>query len=272
MKKYNVKCRGNNIYMEEFKDIHEFADKIQERNKPEFEHSWSHGSGCITEKDKLQLLSGWSDMAQSISKDFNRINNVVTKEQKLKQKQYAIKGYYPNVGKALRGNIRCMGKYNKIKVPSKIVEIMLDVGLSCNRTQEELKDHSVEVLKKIRQLELMGFRVRLTAFQLYADKNLSNDGWGIKVTIKEENQPLDLARIAYPTCSEYMLRHWMFNWYEHLECARELSGYGVPPYHWNRDVRDDVCKALSITGSMYYVTFRTDMDEMFKPLLGGGRK
>ncbi len=269
MRKYNVKCRGKNIYVEEFKDLHEFAHKIQERNKPELEHSWTHGSGNISQEDEKYLLSGWTEVASGINKEFSKIDKVVTKEQKLRQKQYVVNGYYPNVGKALRGNTRCMGKYKKVKVPSKIVEIMLDVALSCDQTQEELQEHSVQVLKKVRQLEMMGYRVRLTCMQLFSDRDLGTDGWCIKVTIKEENQPLDLTRITYPTCSEYMLRHWMFNWYEHLECSEHIYGYGLPMYHWKKDVRDETAKALDVKGNMYYVSYTTDLDEMFKPLIGG---
>lgn len=270
MKKSNVKILGRNLYIEEFRNIQEFVKTLDERPH---ENSWSEHHE-ITDEARNLLCHGWSEVSKEIQTDLSKMDNVVTKEAKLKQKIYTTSGYYPNVGKALRGNPRCMGKYKKQKVSTKIVEILWELEYSWSVKPEQVKQQGIKLVKKIKQLEMMGYRVRLSAHCMFALRDMggvSDPMYMARMTIKEENQPLDIARIAYPLANSGMLRTWLFNWYEHLEGAEYLDGYGVPIYHWQASRKQMVLDALNTRGNQYYVAYNTDIDNEFKALIEGGK-
>lgn len=255
---------GTHVYLEEFANIREFVKFTDIRP----ENLWSHKT-YVDEEDRQHLVYGWPEMTSKINKSMSKLRNIKTADKKIKVKTYAQKGYYPNVGKALRGNTKCMGKYNKVKTQTKIVEIIWDCGaLSCVEP-DDIENQGTDLLLKIKELEGMGYRVRLMV-QGFKGNEQVTDNYMARITIKEENQPLDISRIAYPLVNVEMLRTWIFKWYEHIPNANYISGYGKSLYAWSNYNRIKLLKAVNIKPNQYYVNLKTDIDSMFETLTSIG--
>lgn len=254
-------CTGHNIYLEEFEDIHEFVHMSDERP----ENSWSHKTD-VSDNDRNWLMHGWNSMKDRIESQLIGLEDTITTvERKIKERVYCINGYYPSVSRAVRGNPRCMAKYKTTTRASKIVEIIWDPGAAWHVKSETVAEQGVKLLAKIKMLELMGYRVRLMV-QGFKGEQYTDEVYMCRMTIKEENQPLDLSRIAYPLANVEMLRTWVFHWYEHLPGARHIDGYGKSLYLWDDDKRQQILDAVNVNANQYYVNLGTNIDEMFKPL------
>lgn len=260
-----VDNKPTKIYLEEFANIREFARACDTRPKADWVDIKSE-EHAPNKYHREKLLHGWPEMCNTLKSEVNKLDGIKTQDKKLKQKVYSPIGYYPNVGKALRGNPRCMGKYVKTKVPSKIVEVIWDCGASCRVSSEEVKNQGVQLILKIRSLEMMGYRVRLMVQGFKGDQGVSRQ-YMARVVIKEENQPLDMARIAYPLANVEMLRTWMFYWYEHLPDSKYINGYGHSLYLWQDKNRKALLDAVNVKANQYYVNLSTDIESMFRPLI-----
>ena len=256
-----------NVYLEEYSNIHEFVSTIDSRPY----NSWATGGHQHPPKNKdlEELMYGWKEFTDELKVELEKSENIKTRDKALKQKVYAIKGYYPNVGKALRGNQKCMGRYNKVRVSTKIVEIIWDCGAAAREKAGTIKTQGVKLLAKIKELELMGFRVRLMVQGFKGRTDDINNSYMARIVLKDENQPLDLMRISYPLANVEMLRTWMFHWYEHLPNAEYIDGYGVSLYLWKQQEREALLKAVNVKPNQYYINLNTDIDSTFKKLEGG---
>lgn len=263
MKAYRCTCPGHDIYMEEFTDIREFIKMSDTRP----ENRWSeHNNPGVTDRERF--LHGWDEMKDRIESELAGLDRIRTQDKKIKEKRYCRNGYYPNVGKAVRGDTRCMAKYVNTTKASKIVEVIWDPGASSSEIQETIAAQGVKLLAKIKALEIMGYRVKLFV-QGFKGRPETNEIYMCRITIKEENQPLDLSRISYPLANVNMLRQWVFHWYENLPDARYIDGYGVSLYRWDGYKRKQVLDAVNIKANQYYVNLGTDIESLFNPLMKG---
>lgn len=263
MRSKNYRSRNHVIQMEEFQDIRDFVRWSDERP----ENNWSE-CHTPTTTDREWLLHGWDKMKDKIESQLTKLSPVITQERKIQEKVYSYNGYYPNVSRAVRGNPRCMGRYKKNFKDTKIVEIIWDPGISANENASKIEAQGVKLLARIKSLELAGYRVKLVV-QGFKGRQEVNEIYMCRITIKEENQQLDLSRISYPLASAEMLRTWVFHWYEHLPDARYLSGYGVSLYRWTDYERQEILDAVNVRSNQYYVNLGTNIEQMFKPLLKG---
>lgn len=252
-----------NILLEEFKDIREFVQLSDERT----ENDWSEHNDPST-SDREWLLHGWDKARKEIDAQLSKIDRVTTAPRKMQEKIYSYNGYYPSVSRAVRGNPRCMGKYKNSIKSTKIVEVIWDPGASAGEKAETVMRQGIKLLAKIKSLEIAGYRVRLTV-QGFKGREGYDDAYFCRITIKEENQPLDLSRISYPLANVDMLRTWVFHWYEHLPNAKYISGYGVSLYRWDSTRRKEILDAVNVKPNQYYVNLWTDIENTFKPLLKG---
>lgn len=263
MRSQRYTCPGHNIYMEEFDDIRDFVKHSDTRS----ENSWSeHNTPNDTHRE--WLLHGWNEMKDRIESQLTKLNPVITQERKIQEKVYSYTGYYPNVSRAVRGNPKCMGRYKKNFKDTKIVEIIWDPGISANENASRIETQGVKLLARIKSLELAGYRVKLVV-QGFKGRQETNEIYMCRMTIKEENQPLDLSRISYPLANAEMLRTWVFHWYEHLPDAQYIIGYGVSLYRWDTDKRKEILDAVNVRSNQYYVNLGTDIEQVFKPLTKG---
>ena len=71
------------------------------------------------------------------------------------------------------------------------------------------------------------------------------------VKIKDEGQPFDIKRVAYPMVAASMLRTIAFAWVCSTEVADSLggqywdSGYGTSFEHWGNDRKREMCKVMT---------------------------
>lgn len=260
MRTQRFKSRNHDIYLETFKDIREFSRCAEGRT----ENSWSNKT-YISESDKEGLLHGWDKCLDRLNYKMRNLTDIKTSEKKLKEKIYTYNGYYPSVSRAVRGNPRCMGKYKTYTKASKIVEIIWDPGAASYEDPETMMEQGIKMLTKIKALELMGYRVRLMV-QGFKGRSEVKKVYMCRVTIKEENQPLDLSRISYPLANIDMLRKWVFHWYEYIPDAIYISGYGKSLYLWSEPERNEILQTVNVQANQYYVNLGTDIDELFKSL------
>ena len=251
------------IVMEEYKDIREFVQLSDERP----ENDWSEHNTPSSD-NREWLLHGWDKAKKEIDSQLSAVDRVKTAPKKMQEKVYSYNGYYPSVSRAVRGNPRCMGKYKNSIKSTKIVEVIWDPGASWSEKPETIMKQGIKLLAKIKSLEIAGYRVRLVVQGFKGDQD-REDAYFCRITIKEENQPLDLSRISYPLANVEMLRTWIFHWYEHLPNAKHIHGYGVSLYRWSDWNRKEILDAVNVKPNQAYVNLWTDIEQEFKSLLKG---
>lgn len=140
-------------------------------------------------------------------------------------------GGQPLVANHVMGLPLTMLHQEKVKSPQKILDIFIGGEYPWHVSTEEVLQYFGEVVALLQHLEKRGKRVRITLFYTFAD---CDDGLSkmhcCKILLKRESEPFSLRRLLYPLSNDGMLRGFLFRWYETLDGARELSGYGTPPY------------------------------------------
>lgn len=266
MRTRNIKTPRWDITIEEYGSMREMIGKTQRREI----NYWAE---CCPDKnygfpDRLNyLLNGWEEKTKEIMSKLDKNIKANTAVRKRTERYKDVIGYAPVVPYALMGVPKCMHNSRKVyKSNTKIVEIIFDPGAAAYEEPETVAQHGVELLAKIKSLELAGYRCKLMV-QIFKGQPETKQAYFCMIPIKEENQPLDLSRIAYPIANVEMLRTFGFYWYEHLPNAQYISGYGKSLYKWGTINREEILSKVLPNGNQYYVNLGTDLDTMFKPLL-----
>ena len=175
---------------------------------------------------------------------------VVEEKDKYTQRVMSVAGGGVNVPLLLSGSPVCMYSRKKAPVKTKIINMGLHCHVTCDISKEEYLHAGMVVAELVSKLEKAGYRLRMHAVDPFYTRGTKAINL-ITAVIKKENEPMNYARILFPTTSVAFLRGVAFGW-----CAR------------NPDYKGDSC-----LGTYCEYAFNSDevaekFDEMFEKATG----
>lgn len=223
--------------IEEFKDFKELLDVCDSRDLV-----WSRATRNITgrarfhgcdsfEEARDMFLHGCNEGVDRMVKSVNALKKSGSKKQTVR---YAdVCGYAPIVPAAINGLPCSMINQKKVMVKSRVITIVFETGVAANVTPQQVRDYGVKVINLVMDLEQAGYRVKLDVAQAYTGA-VSGRSKGrqyiCRVPVKNENQPVNVKRIAFALAHVAMLRYIFFDWVERLPKSKEIPGYGSTLY------------------------------------------
>lgn len=186
--------------------------------------TYSSWEGVRSYNEALNLLkNGYVDKVEKMQKE---INKSVIGQSKRITFHNDIVGYAPIVPLAILGVPNSMIN-SKIKpIKAKVIEICYDIGCSAFVDSNDIIRVGLAFLKIIANMEMQGYRIKLTAVQGYSNNSILNL---LRINLKSANQPLDLKRISFPTIHTGFFRVIGFDWFSKTPHGKYIGGgYGYP--------------------------------------------
>ena len=265
VRRFKIKSHGNeyNVYSENFTSSNEVV--VVSRSKPDVDGWRKRRDYCAETWTGQDLDGSWTGFYSqeefdhlmklgvddtSMVKDVARYTAKaeVQDKEKLTKRVLDVVGGGVDVPVFLTGNPQCMYNMRRQKVKSRIVNIGLECGLTCDYSVEQYKRAGMCLTKVIAKLEKAGYRVSLTTMAAFYDYN-----GNISVmtnTVKRENMPMNYARIMFPLTSIAYFRGLGFGWV--VRTPEYTGGSSLGP-HISRPFGDEAVEKV---------------DEMFKRSLG----
>lgn len=180
--------------------------------------------GVKNYEEAIDLLkNGYIDKVEKIQKE---INKSVIGQSKRITFHNDIVGYAPIVPLAILGVPNSMINSKMKPIKAKVIEICYDVGCSADVDSEDIIRIGLAFLKIIANMEMQGYRIKLTAVQDYSTNSIVNL---LRINLKSANQPLDLKRISFPTIHTGFFRVIGFDWFSKTPHGKYIGiGYGRP--------------------------------------------
>lgn len=148
------------------------------------------------------------------------------KEQSRRTVQHyrSVQGFAPIVPLVLQNVPDCMRASRRTAVKSKIVNVVVDVGATCEYDVETMAGAGAVIMGAVAGLERVGYRVNLYAVGGF-DSRGTNAVAGVKV--KDAGQSMDLARVAWPLVTPAFFRGVLFRYYQTSPHIHHCSSYGT---------------------------------------------
>lgn len=248
--------------VEKFDSINQFMTAISTREENSAMKGCGHsksGSEDFTgtkswEEACEQLKEGWKKPLSEIKKEFGQFkvkSNVSASRQRVTT---GVVGYAPLVPNAIRGLPNSMITAERIPQKVKAVSIVYNVNVHCGWTPDQLIKCGIAVLKIVNQLELQGYRVKLSV-EVFSSCN-DSDHLRCLVSVKDWRQPIDLKKLCFPLVSPSMFRRMGFRWLETVPNMTNdgfRSGYGSPICGENQYQKDlERAKEYKVIGENDY--------------------
>ena len=106
---------------------------------------------------------------------------------------------------------------------SRVLDVYYDATMGCGNGPDVLIEMGMKAVEYILRAEAQGYRVRLTAVQMYYNNGSADV---LMVRIKNENQPLNIQRMMFPMFHPAFFRVIGFGWYERCPTSKHRGGYG----------------------------------------------
>lgn len=205
------------------------------------------------------LQFGWDKPVRAIKSNIQKLE----KQGNMKKVSFRndIVGFAPNVPNAILGLPQSMINQSITYKKAKVISVLVDLGASCSVSSNDIIDYGMKVIEKLYSLEKAGFRVRIEYLKTLNGRNYEPYTYALRYLLKNENQPFDLKRMAFPLVHTAMFRRIAFDWYERLPDAKHLGGYGTPLY--KNDDRKNI-KQVLCDKNTYLVMYNDDLDQTFK--------
>lgn len=187
-----------------------------------YEDDWDW-IGVKNYEEAIDLLkNGYVDKVEKMQKE---INKSIVGQSKRITFHNDIVGYAPIVPLAILGVPNSMINSKMKSIKAKVIEICYDISCSANVDSDDIIRVGLAFLKIIANMEMRGYRIKLTAVQGYSTNSVLNL---LRINLKSANQPLDLKRISFPTMHTGFFRVIGFDWYSKTPRGRYLDYYGRP--------------------------------------------
>lgn len=180
--------------------------------------------GVKNYEEAIDLLkNGYVDKVEKMQKE---INKSVIGQSKRITFHNDIVGYAPIVPLAILGVPNSMINSKMKPIKAKVIEICYDISCFANVDSDDIIRVGLAFLKIIANMEMQGYRIKLTAVQGYSTNSVLNL---LRINLKSANQPLDLKRISFPTIHTGFFRVIGFDWFSKTPHGEYIgSGYGRP--------------------------------------------
>lgn len=221
-------------------------------------------AGASYEESKEMLTHGWEDKEK-----LSQINDTISKLEKMQDTQKIsfkndIVGFAPIVPLAVMGVPQNMVNSRRVPKKAKVINLIVDVTVSCGTSVEEILNWGAKVVSKIMNLEKQGFRVRIEVVTTFSEDDWRSKVHAMKVLIKSENQPFDIKRLMFPIAHGAMLRRIGFDWYERLPEAQRFGAYGCSLIHHSTRHAKAVKEQIADTKNSYYICNKENIDDILK--------
>lgn len=226
----------NKISVTEFDTLGEFLSYIknapknkfyQNRNNSESEgYSFTHTHSC-QEAEEL-ATKGWDRASVQMSNKI-KVNQTTEIQSHRTKPVYGVVGSQASVPRYLQGIPTNMVSRTSVPVKQKIITITKGISYSGNWTTDKMIEESLKALQIVQNLEAKGQRVKLNVSFMAMD-NARKYYQVCKVCIKQPDERLNIAKLAFPLAHPSMLRRFMLRFTEINEnVTRDLGhGYGTP--------------------------------------------
>lgn len=255
--------KDQKFYVEEFRNYQDLLRTIEAR-QPECEALCSeHTIRKLKDKEGSdwygdgwdgavkKLTEGWDAPVKRMKDRFENLSKA--QRDRAKSKPYANQaGFAPIVPNALMNLPNSMLDVKRVKVPQKILNCIVVIDRACGNSTAKIEEKMAEQLSWIAGFEAMGYRCRISVamFPVNGDAR-EKELPAMLVKIKDEGQPFDIKRVAYPMVAASMLRVISFAWVCSTETKDSLgkrcwdSGYGRSFEYWGESRQRDVRKAFT---------------------------
>lgn len=266
------------LYYEQFSDYAEYARIVEERER-ENPHDKERSIERICsdsawvgaksfEEAKGLLMNGWDAKVEELKSGFAKEVSLAESKKTVKEFSDMI-GYMPIVPRAVMGLPDCMLNQRKETKKSKVVKFMVVMNRSGRYGSDDVIKKMSKILARIALLERSGYRCRIEAFGSFHDGKESGKGTIVchSVMLKNEMQPFDIKRLAFPIAHSAMQRCFGFAWENSLPLNEsEYHEYtlGRSIQYWDETHREDLKAALNERGEkVVFVGMETDVDKAF---------
>ena len=203
------------------------------------EYSWDLSAGY---EGALKLASeGWEEGVGKVSA---LIQSLPTGQRA--ERTYAIAGDYPDVARAVAGDMMNMVRRGNAHKPRQTMSICVNVCCSAGTSATRMANFAAALVSIIDRLETRGVRVELIglAVAIERDQRRGCVVW----TIKQAGDPVDLSAIAFGLGHPAMFRRLVFGAWERMPAAMESSMYGAVVPMVPEDVLNLMPDALCVDG------------------------
>lgn len=180
-------------------------------------HEWTLG---VSYDDALRLAErGWSEGAKDLS---DRLAAHMPPRDKEDSWCYDVAGELPDIGRYLAGDPAHMRRHGHPKGHRPILSLAVNIRLQCSVKASAMANYGAALVAVIDQLEHHGRRVELlVTFATEQNGARVSCGW----TVKQAEDALDLAAVAFSVAHPAASRRIGFAMYEHCDVPQH-SGYG----------------------------------------------
>lgn len=206
--------------------------------------AWNDFSTQRDLMDKMQFGVRDKKIVDSIQKYAHKAT--VEEKEKYSQKMLDVSGGGVNVPLLLSGSPICMYSRKKAPVKTKIINMGLHCHVTCDVSKEQYLHAGMLVAQLVSKLEKAGYRLRIDAVDPFYVRGSGRINL-LTAVIKRENEPMNYARILFPTTSVSFLRGVAFGW-----CAR------------NPDYLGDECLGTYAEYAFRHEEVASKFDEMFE--------
>lgn len=265
------------LYYEQFENYQEFLKTVESRDRDNShgEHSLKKNSNRGKdwtgvknyEEARNLLINGWDAKVEYLKEQFKQASKELDEKRVVKTFSDMV-GFMPIVPNVIIGLPNCMLNNRTETKKSKVIKFLIDTTASCGEDSNDMIKYYSEVLARIALLERKGYRCRIEILQCYTDESNSRTKACFSVLIKNENQPFDIKRMAFPMAHTAMFRVFGFAWENSLPInydSYHCGGLGTPMYHWRSNRRENLINGLrNVNEKIVYVSYKKDLNQIFE--------
>lgn len=243
----------------------EMLDKKQAWQKAgwdeERDHKWN---GTKTMGEAIEIArTGWKAGMEKASRLLGKI--MASNPLQKKPKKYGIAGTYPNVPKAIAGDVLNMHVPDPRKASRRpVITLLSDMGANWTHSGEELVNRAAVVAALIDHIEAAGYACEVIGYVGSSGGGMWDEGDSkfasvIAIQLKNSAQPMDIQRLAFGLGHSAMFRRLIFAEKGGTDFCKSLgSGLG---YHLSFDeeqqkelVQDGIYVIPSVEGTSCFKT------------------
>lgn len=235
------------VFIEEYNDPRELM-QVSEGRKPLYPDAWNterndflsgknkdlkhdewRGGYKDTNAVKEVFEFGTKDTTAIQKADSFRLDSTATNVEKLATRQLMMYGGAVHMGRYMTGSPQCMVAVRRVAVPSRIIELAIDVDVSCYVNPDDIRIVGMACLGAIARLESTGYKVKAHALSTTCMDN--RNIIGCDLLVKNSSEILNPSRILFPLQDPAFFRTIMFGWMIRNPNWDDSSGMGVPVKH-----------------------------------------
>lgn len=223
----------NKTVIREFNSIGELTQFITDtpsngkydRNLASQDTRNNHWTGTETYDEAfLLLLKGWTCASEKMT------HALKTRPQpapiKRQRSVYSVAGHSASVPRYLQGIPTNMISSVPDRRKQPVVVINRTISYSANWTPEDMLEEGIKALQVVQAIEASNRNVKLNIVWIVEDREFKR---GVKVTIKQPGERLNIAKMAFPLAHPSMLRRIFFKYLEtEPDMPHKFFGYGRP--------------------------------------------